>query len=63
VAGGHADLAVGYKEEQLFRVRNSRSADCGQDGYCTMQYAYMTTRTLSSSFCTIQEITENDRPS
>jgi C1A family cysteine protease len=55
VIGGHAVLAVGYDDAaQTFLVRNSWGTGWGQAGYCTMPYAYFTTRGLSSDFWTIR---------
>jgi C1A family cysteine protease len=60
VLGGHAVLAVGYDNaEQRFRFRNSWGSTWGQDGYGTMPYAYLATRSLSQDFWTIREVTEN----
>jgi C1A family cysteine protease len=62
--GGHAVLAVGYSNaEKRFRVRNSWGEDWGVDGYCTMPYAYLTTRSLSSDYWTIRVVTEDDQTS
>ena len=52
VLGGHAVLAVGYdNDQQRFRFRNSWGTGWGQEGYGTIPYAYLTTRSLSSDFC------------
>jgi C1A family cysteine protease len=62
VLGGHAVVAVGYiDDEQRFRCRNSWGPDWGDAGYFTMPYAYLTTRSLSSDFWTIQMVTEDDQ--
>lgn len=56
--GGHAVLAVGYREEeQRFIVRNSWGAKWGQAGYFTMPYAYLLDENLSDDFWTIRLIT------
>lgn len=58
VLGGHAVLAVGYDDDaQRFIVRNSWSADWGQDGYFTMPYAYILNPQLASDFWTIRRVT------
>jgi len=58
VLGGHAVLAVGYDDStQRFTVRNSWGTDWGQAGYCTMPYAYLTTRGMASDFWTTRVVT------
>ena len=52
--GGHAVLAIGYDErEGVFLIRNSWGSAWGDDGYCTMPYAYLTDPNLSDDFWTI----------
>jgi C1A family cysteine protease len=59
--GGHAVLAVGYDDaEERFRVRNSWGSGWGQEGYFTMPYEYLTTRSLASDFWTIRVVTEGE---
>ena len=53
--GGHAVLAVGYDDaKRRFLVRNSWGTRWGMDGYFTMPYAYLASRSLSSDFWTIR---------
>jgi C1A family cysteine protease len=53
--GGHAVLAVGYVESaRRFIVRNSWGTRWGDEGYCTMPYAYLEDRNLSDDFWTIR---------
>src|SRR5205085_1166162 len=55
VLGGHAVLAVGYDDtNQWFIVRNSWGDGWGMQGYFTLPYAYLTTRSLSSDFWTVR---------
>jgi C1A family cysteine protease len=55
--GGHATLAVGYDDaSSRFIVRNSWGTTWGDSGYCTMPYAYLTTRGLASDFWTIRSV-------
>ena len=55
VLGGHAVMAVGYDEStQRFLIRNSWGTSWGQEGYCTMPYAYLTQRGLASDFWTVR---------
>ncbi len=52
--GGHAVLAVGYEDvNQRFIIRNSWGPAWGQNGYCTMPYAYLQGRAYASDFWTI----------
>lgn len=55
--GGHAVLAVGYDDaSHRFIVRNSWGTTWGDNGYCTMPYAYLTSRGLASDFWTIRSV-------
>ncbi len=55
VLGGHAVLAVGYRQaDRRFIVRNSWGARWGDSGYCTMPYEYLTDRGLSDDFWVIR---------
>jgi C1A family cysteine protease len=55
VLGGHAVLAVGYKDsEQRFIVRNSWGSSWGMEGYFTMPYRYLDDRNLSDDFWVIR---------
>ncbi len=52
--GGHAVVAVGYtQKEQRFIVRNSWGTQWGQQGYCTMPFAYL--ESLARDFWTIRK--------
>lgn len=56
VLGGHCCLIVGYQEnEQRFTIRNSWGT-WGQQGYCTMPYAYLLSSSLASDFWTIRTV-------
>src|SRR5438270_1956483 len=55
--GGHAVLAVGYDNaSQRFTIRNSWGRRWGQKGYCTMPYAYLTSRDLAQDFWAIYAV-------
>jgi C1A family cysteine protease len=55
--GGHAVLAVGYDNaSQCFKIRNSWGRGWGQKGYCTMPYAYLTSRDLAQDFWAIYAV-------
>lgn len=57
VLGGHAVLVVGYDDSsQRFIVRNSWGDGWGQQGYCTMPYAYLTDPHLASDFWVIRQV-------
>lgn len=57
VLGGHAVVAVGYDDaSQRFLIRNSWGTGWGQQGYCTMPYAYLLSSGLSSDFWTIRTV-------
>ena len=57
VLGGHAVVAVGYDDDQQrFLVRNSWGTSFGQQGYCTMPYAYLTNHGLASDFWTVRTV-------
>lgn len=57
VLGGHAVLAVGYDDaNQWFIVRNSWGTGWGMQGYFTLPYAYLTTRSLASDFWTVRVV-------
>lgn len=55
VLGGHAVLAVGYRQaDRRFIVRNSWGTGWGQEGYCTMPFDYLSDRNLSDDFWVIR---------
>jgi C1A family cysteine protease len=55
VMGGHAVLAVGYRDSQKrFVVRNSWGPAWGMKGYFTIPYNYVADRNLSDDFWTIR---------
>jgi C1A family cysteine protease len=55
VLGGHAVVAVGYRDTvERFIVRNSWGRKWGQAGYFTMPYGYLKDRNLSDDFWTIR---------
>ncbi len=55
--GGHAVLAVGYRDaDQVFIVRNSWGRSWGDVGYCYMPYAYLLDGNLTSDFWQIQVV-------
>jgi len=55
VLGGHAVLAVGYRDaQQQFIVRNSWGTGWGDKGYCYMPYQYLTNAQLASDFWTLR---------
>jgi C1A family cysteine protease len=54
--GGHAVLAVGYKEaDRTFLIRNSWGARWGQKGYFTMPYDYLASSSLASDFWAVRQ--------
>jgi len=58
--GGHAMMAVGYlHDQQRFIARNSWGTDWGMQGYCTMPYAYLLNRALSSDFWTVRLVSKS----
>ena len=55
--GGHAVLAVGYDDaNQWFIARNSWGTGWGMQGYFTLPYAYLASRSLSSDFWTVRVV-------
>lgn len=59
VLGGHAVVCVGYDDaSQRFTIRNSWGSSWGgpMQGYCTMPYAYLLSRSLASDFWTIRTV-------
>ena len=57
--GGHAVLVWGYDAAAgLYRVRNSWSADWGQDGNFTLPFAYLTSPGLSGDAWNIRQVAE-----
>ena len=57
LVGGHAVLAVGYRDQtQRFIVRNSWGRGWGMHGYCTMPYAYLTDASLASDFWAVDTV-------
>ena len=55
--GGHAVMAVGYDDaSQRFIVRNSWGASWGDEGYCTMPYAYLASASLSADFWALLQV-------
>ena len=56
VVGGHAVLSVVYDDaSQRVIVRTSWGPSCGQKGYFTMPYEYITNRNLSDDFWSIRK--------
>ncbi|MFL5337076.1 MAG: C1 family peptidase [Geminicoccaceae bacterium] len=59
VEGGHAVLAVGYDDDtERFAIRNSWSANRGDQGYYYMPYQYLNNAQLSADFWTIRTVTQ-----
>jgi C1A family cysteine protease len=57
VVGGHAVMVVGYDDpSKRFIVRNSWSANWGQQGYFTIPYDYLLTSSLARDFWTIRMV-------
>lgn len=57
VVGGHAVLAVGYRDEtKQFIVRNSWGPNWGQQGHFLMPYAYISNPDLADDFWCIQRV-------
>jgi len=57
VLGGHAVCAVGYDDaNQWFIARNSWGTGWGMQGYFTLPYTYLTSRSLSSDFWTVRVV-------
>jgi C1A family cysteine protease len=57
ILGGHAVLAVGYKDdEQKWICRNSWSEKWGDQGYFYLDYQYLLNKGLSSDFWTIRTV-------
>lgn len=55
--GGHALLAVGYRDaDLLFIVRNSWGTGFGDNGYIYIPYAYLLDEDLASDFWCIQTV-------
>jgi C1A family cysteine protease len=55
VVGGHAVVAVGYKDnDKRFIARNSWGTSWGQQGYFTIPYDYLTNSKLSGDIWTIR---------
>jgi C1A family cysteine protease len=55
VVGGHAVVAVGYKEtDKRFIARNSWGTSWGQQGYFTIPYDYLTNSKLAGDMWTIR---------
>lgn len=57
VLGGHAVMAVGYRDDQqVFICRNSWGTSWGLQGYFLMPYAYLGSHDLASDFWTIKTV-------
>ena len=55
VAGGHAVMAVGYDDQNQWRlVRNSWGDGWGMNGYFTLPYQYLLETNLSDDFWTVR---------
>ncbi len=55
VLGGHAVVAVGYRDStKRFIVRNSWGTSWGQKGYFTIPYAYLTNPQIASDMWTVR---------
>lgn len=53
--GGHALMATGYDDTtQRFLVRNSWGTSWGEQGYCTMPYAYLANQDLADDLWTLR---------
>ncbi|WGJ13341.1 C1 family peptidase [Methylocapsa sp. D3K7] len=58
VLGGHAVVAVGYRDaKRQFIVRNSWGPDWGAKGYFYMPYEYLLTNDYADDFWTIRSVT------
>lgn len=57
MSGGHAVVLVGYDEgKQVFIVKNSWGKGWGDEGYCTMPYAFILDQDLCADFWTIYKV-------
>jgi C1A family cysteine protease len=59
VLGGHAIVAMGYKQiggQLYFECRNSWGADWGDRGYLWMPAAYITSSSLASDFWVVEQV-------
>ena len=59
VLGGHAVVAMGYKQiagQLYFECRNSWAADWGDSGYFWLPAAYITSNSLAGDFWVIEQV-------
>lgn len=54
--GGHAVMAVGYTDDNLFIVRNSWGDKWGDEGYFYMPMEYITDSKYCSDFWTVEKV-------